>query len=93
MRDHLKEANQFADALNIQVPTTDKSPYPASKSDNETFGAYRQRIMKLVQNGFDLSRLSFADYTDYCRGNYAPSSTEFDAVVEAYEKQDSTTTE
>lgn len=76
--DKLKEANAWADGLNIPYPTTDKSFYPKGKNWNETYGIYKERVREAVEkHGFDLGRLSFADYTDYCRGHYAPDATEY----------------
>jgi hypothetical protein len=58
--------------------TKDKSPYPKSKKDDETYGSYRVRVNEAVTNNkFDLGRLSYSDYTDYCRGHYAPDATEY----------------
>lgn len=89
MEDLLKSANKVADAMNIEVPTTDRSPYPKAKRDDETYGSYRTRILKLMSDGFDISRLSFGDYTDYCRGNYAPDELEYNSTVAYFENQNS----
>jgi hypothetical protein len=85
MIDKIKIANAYADSQNIQVPTKDKSPYPTRKSDEETYGQYRARINKLISEGFDISRLSHSDYTDYCRGNYASDEYEYNEVVAYFE--------
>ena len=45
-----------------------KGGYPYPKS-GETYRNYRERVDKLVKEGFDLGDLSWSDWGKYCMGS------------------------
>lgn len=47
--------------------------YPKSKSSDETYGQYRNRVDEdYVKKGFHLGDLSWSDWSDYCKAGDFP---------------------
>ena len=68
----LEDAMAIADSKDDGYRSKDKSKYPESNSDGERFGEYKDRVDVLVkEDGFDLGRLTWGDWMNYCRGSYA----------------------
>jgi len=65
-----------------------KCPRPPSMTDEETFGEYKSRIDKLVEEfGFHKGDLSNGAWHDYCRGTYDRNSMAHDEDTHMIENE------